>query len=562
MNQQTEKRKFTVSPNMIFHTIYSQAGSIEKAILECLMNAVDAKATKVEVNFNTNGIDYSIKDNGHGFRTKKEIEDCFEVFGFDHGSPEENQRTYGTFGIGRAQLWAFSQNSWKTNQFTLNVDIKNRGLDYELVESKKDKVKGCVIEGKFYEAQPLSTLQNTCRELIKLALYLPIEFVLDGKVVNKKCKDQKWDHETEKAYVKFNETGNLKIYNQGVYVREYSNFHFGKGGVIVSKTALTLNTARNDILLSKCQVWKEVRKFVEEKTSQEISKKEVLSDDQCQNLFYNFLANKIEFHDFKKKKVFADVKGKRVSLEQIMKYNVLSVSPKKGNQIGETILNKKIAFVFSPEILEWFDGSGEELTKTLNDLVKEKWSWNNLWIFKSFTDLSKDQDSKIEVIEPKQLTKKQKIQLEILEKIGHYVYYKVRYALHDGKKSENFMQRKINLANTELSFEAWTDGKSYVSFNSKFVAEHIEKGIKGMNQIILTMLHEYLHDIQTSDSHVHSFDFYENFHDMCFRQDSSDLMNINKECVRRLGELYVKAGLSIPKGYSRDEEIIKEKEAV
>ena len=106
---------FEISKNMIFHTIESQAGSVEKAILECLMNAVDAGATKVEVDISDNGIGYVIKDDGCGFKTKKEILECFGVFGFDHGSDDENYRTYGTFGIGRAQLWAFSKNTWNTN---------------------------------------------------------------------------------------------------------------------------------------------------------------------------------------------------------------------------------------------------------------------------------------------------------------------------------------------------------------------------------------------------------------------------------------------------------------
>ena len=555
---QAEKRTFQISSHMIFHTINNQAGSIEKAILECLMNAVDAGATKVEVDFNKNGLNYTIKDNGHGFRSKEEIENCFEVFGFDHGTPDENHRTYGTFGIGRAQLWAFSKNSWKTNQFTLNVDIKNKGLDYELIEDNKNKIKGCLIEGEFYEYQDLATIQYTCRELTKLALYLPIEFVLDGKVVNKKASESKWDHETKHAYIKFNETGDLKIYNQGVYAMAYPNYKFGKGGLIVSKKALTLNTARNEILLSKCEVWKDVKKFVEEKSAEDIVKKEILSNDQCKNLFYNFLADKINFYEFKKKKIFSDVKGKRVSLEYIMKYNVLTISNKKGSQIGETILNKKTAFVFSPEILEWVDCSPEELVDNLNKIVSEKWSWTFQWTYKDFDHLSKEQNSKIEVLDSKQLTKKQKIHLQILEKMSYMIYYKTVYFKYKNLRdaSQFFLQRKINLADTELNFEAWTDGVSYISFNSKFIEKNIEKGMKGMQQVVLTMIHEYLHEEQTSDAHVHSFDFYENFHDICFKQDNHNIVNITKECVKRLGELYVKNGFSIPKYYSRDEKLI------
>lgn len=557
-----EIKKFDISPNMIFHTINSQAGSIEKGILECLMNAVDAGATKVEVSFNPNGLTYSILDNGKGFQTKEEIEKCFGVFGFDHGTKEENHRTYGTFGIGRAQLWSFSKNTWKTNEFILNVDIKNRGLDYDLIENKKQKIKGCHIEGEFYEKQSLSTLQYTSRELIKLALYLPIEFILDGKVVNKKCSDIKWDHETENAYVKFNETGDIKIYNQGVYVTSFSNYKFGKGGTIVSKTALELNTARNDILLAKCKVWKEVKAFVEEKAQKDIIKKEILSDDQCQNLFYKFISGEFNFYEFKKKKVFPDVKGKKVSLEVMMRYNSMTVSDKKGSQIGENILNKKLAFVLSPIILDWFDGSAKDLVASLNTIVQEKWSHQPNWIYKSFEELTKNQNSAIDILEKKDLTKKEKLHLEILEKMAYYVCHKINSYFqynHEDSDRPPMIERKINFGETKLPYAAWTDGSTYIAFKKSYVEDNITKGIKGMNKLLLTMVHEYLHGNNSADAHVHSFDFFENFHEICFDSNGSDLMNINKECVKKLGQLYLKNNFSLPKHFNNDESFLDDK---
>jgi hypothetical protein len=41
----THTKHFTVDPHIIIDLIFQQAGSVEKAILELVMNEIDAKAT-------------------------------------------------------------------------------------------------------------------------------------------------------------------------------------------------------------------------------------------------------------------------------------------------------------------------------------------------------------------------------------------------------------------------------------------------------------------------------------------------------------------------------------
>lgn len=557
MKNTTETRTFKPAKNMIFHVIYNQAGSVEKAILECLMNAVDAGATKVEVDFNDNGIDYSVKDNGKGFSSKKEIEDCFEVFGFDHGTPEENHRTYGTFGIGRAQLWAFSKNQWKTNNFILSVDIKNQGLDYVLTESK-EKVKGCHIVGQFYDKQSLADLQRITRELVKLALYLPIEFVLDGKVVNKKNKDIKWDYENDKAYVKFNDTGDLKIYNQGVFVRSYSNYHFGKGGTINSKVALALNTARNDILLSKCEVWKSIRKFVEEKSTKETLKKEVLTPDQCKNMFLKWMSGECLYKDISDKKIFPDAKGKLCSLDYTFRFTNITVSPQRGSLVGESIQAKKLAFVFSPDVLDWADQTASEFATTIQNCLDRDRTYKKL-TFLEFSNLQPSVGGKFDLVEEKQMSKKEKLYLDVIELINTRVANLVRYHRYDSFSGKENMinERKVRIGVTDLGTASWTDGVSYLAFNKTFVADHMDKGLGGMLKIINYTIHEYLHTEQTSEAHVHSFEFYEQYHDL-MNEKARDICQIQKEASQRLAYLFKKNNFSIPRAYVREDGISDE----
>ena len=139
------------------------------------MNSVDAAATRVSIEINHKGV--KVQDDGQGFRSRKKTEDWFEVFGFPH---EDGDRIYGKFGIGRGQLWSFCSTVWRTGPFKMDVDIKKRGLDYQLLENL-ELVKGVLIEGVFYT--PLTTLELSAfeKELTKLAGYAQIPVTLQKR---------------------------------------------------------------------------------------------------------------------------------------------------------------------------------------------------------------------------------------------------------------------------------------------------------------------------------------------------------------------------------------------
>src|SRR5690606_15477247 len=119
-----ENRQFSVAPSIIKHLIKSQAGSLGKAILECVQNSIDAGASRVDITLTTDTV--RIVDDGHGLRSRDEVLACFEVFGFDHS---EHEREFGRFGLGRGQLWAWASTHWRTHAFDLDVDVRERGLD-------------------------------------------------------------------------------------------------------------------------------------------------------------------------------------------------------------------------------------------------------------------------------------------------------------------------------------------------------------------------------------------------------------------------------------------------
>ena len=146
----SEKRKFTIDPDIIFSIIKAQTGSLDKAIAELIMNSIDAGATKVELEITDTN--FVIKDDGKGFKSKTEIIQWFERFGTKH---VEGDAKFGRFRMGRGQALSFAKTVWESGVFRMEVDIKGKGLDYELHEVDEN-ITGCTIKGTFYK--PISQM--------------------------------------------------------------------------------------------------------------------------------------------------------------------------------------------------------------------------------------------------------------------------------------------------------------------------------------------------------------------------------------------------------------------
>src|ERR1039457_3854349 len=95
-----ENRRFGMNPNLLMDVIRRQAGTLQKGILEAVMNAVDAKAT--EINMQLNCTTLVVQDNGTGMTDKSAIERYWETFG--QPPDEGEQKRYGQFRLGRGQI--------------------------------------------------------------------------------------------------------------------------------------------------------------------------------------------------------------------------------------------------------------------------------------------------------------------------------------------------------------------------------------------------------------------------------------------------------------------------
>lgn len=252
--KEKELREFRMHKDMLWSVIQSQAGTFDKAILELMMNAVDAGATEVRMVFD--GKSFSVQDDGKGFVSREEIKNFFETFGTPHNSGDA---TFGKFRMGRGQVMAFTRNRWRSGVFAMEVDIKEKGLRYDLV-TLTENTAGCRIEGELYDPMSPSDTIRTVDGLTAMCKYLPIPAYINGKRVSDDMAGIEWTLEDDDAYYLIKPEGRyLDVFNLGVLVRKYWGSQAnGVGGIVVSKKQLEVNFARNDILVSKCEVWKRI----------------------------------------------------------------------------------------------------------------------------------------------------------------------------------------------------------------------------------------------------------------------------------------------------------------
>jgi hypothetical protein len=512
----TEQRKFSVDPSIIYSLVVAQAGSLGKAVLEAVMNSIDAGASHIDITANSKRL--TIVDDGQGFRSRDEITKWFEVFGFPHS--ETDQKVYGKFGIGRAQLWSFCSTTWRTNVFEMTVDIKRSGLDYGLKEGLA-MVPGLTIDAVFYERQKASELAAFERELTELARYAQIPVLFNGKKINKDPAKEKWDSETKEAWIKVTEGGDLAVYNLGVLVKNYPSYTFGIGGIVVTKpgVGLSLNTARNDILVSQCPVWKRLKPKLQAKADDQVSQKKTrLSESELVNLARRFLAAERTFEQIREVKLITDIVGRHHTLEGAARssnrYGLAITVAESGSRIGERAHTAKLAFVLAPATLVRFGAASvADLKKKLSKAMGKSPhyaadSWQRVKIIEDVGQAAPSLKEGYEVLAEKELKPEEAAALTAIREVARYVGQAL---CAQGYLSSQTRYREIKVGVSDAA-EAWTDGSSKIVIERNQLAL-VKQGIGGFSGIANLLVHEYLHDDSDVGSHLHDYEFYHRYHE-------------------------------------------------
>lgn len=517
-----ENREFKLHKDILWSIIQSQAGSLQKALLELVMNSIDAGATSVEITLTSKK--FSIKDNGRGFVSRDEIEGFFETFGTPH---QKGDATYGRFRMGRGQIMAFTRNRWRSGVFQMDVDIKETGLNY-ILKSDMPHAEGCAIEGTLYETLKPSELLVTNRALADLCQYTPIPVFLNGERITADMEAQKWTFSDEDAYYLLrSDSRQLVVYNLGVEVCKYPAENYGTGGVVVSRQQLEVNFARNDVLLSKCEVWKraatKIRAHSRASESRKPQKNESYRSMMATQLMSGDFASAVEFGEvLSAEKLLTDVTGKHHTFNDVLnaaKYRfggALAVAPSTTSRKADKLHVSNLCFVISPITFDRFEVSSleemftaiENATISQGDRVVKADVLSTIKdlraIFRDFDEVSALIHENHEPVPDNKLTPAER---DVLEALREAQGRMMRHL----KRVDFVRERRMLKVGTSDTAAAWTDGEKFISFerNQLKIAGFPGAALARFVTLGTLLLHEYVHADSDVNGHLHDHEFLE-----------------------------------------------------
>lgn len=524
----SEKRTFGMHPNLLFDVILRQAGTLQKALLEGIMNAIDAGATTCKVTLDTHS--FTVEDDGRGIQTRQEIEEFFETFGTPH---QEGDAVYGRFRMGRGQMMAYGRNIWRSRTFGMDVDVKKTGLDYTLTEHAED-LQGTRIHTVLYDPMKPSDLERTKAELRKFVAWAPIPVVLNGTVVSKPAADGTWTYEDEDAYYALStERQQMAIYNLGVLVNHFHAGRFGIGGTVVTKRRIDVNFARNDVQ-SSCPVFKRIQDHIRKQTTQAVVKKTKLTDSERDLMAREFVAGTVAPDEALKLRVITDVRGRNWPLDKLAqipgKFSGRILLAERGDQMADTAQHTGLAFTIDQATLERFGANTvQEFLERIEDvcqtLVATCETGNRyhpgVYAIRSFlralpkievatrADLNALLNDGYIIVPESEIKAEEKIFQKAISAALPILVSFMNGAHYEDLK---FRTRSLRMGRSDIA-HAWTDGTSYICVNIKH-ARLLRNGYAGAHQIALTLLHEMLHTGPDTGTHEHDLAFYQAYHDL------------------------------------------------
>ncbi|MBW3596916.1 MAG: ATP-binding protein [Planctomycetes bacterium] len=544
-----QRRQFRMHHKLLFDVILRQAGTLAKAILEGVMNAVDADAQKCEIHVGPKQV--RISDDGRGFRSYEEVTTWFEVFGQPH--EESEKKTFGRFRMGRGQLFAYGKNTWLTNGLQMQCDCKHRGLDYE-VKALEPAVPGCTVLVDLYEPLVPSEIEETVRSLKIWCRWAPVQVVLNDEVISRDPREFEWSEETDDAWIGLDESPQLRIYNQGIFVLEYSKHRFGVGGEVVSKREIKVNFARNEIQ-SDCPVWRRLRPFIDQRGRERSVSKRTLDDAQRTSLRLRAKRGQLSCEEIRKLKLFTAVTGRHYNLAQVAdrSYNGKLTTAPRGDRLGDHVHQARLAFVLAEEVIKEMGFADAAAFVRWGNRLRADGEFGGkcqLWLsnrtYVPFEDIAKGMDLTFEIVPEAKYTVNEKAWMSLLNGIRHRLLL-TDEDKHDWRNASKFANsRKILVGRSEAA-DGWTDAKTYVAVNRKFL-QTCPLTVDGMVRAADLLLHEFCHREPDTEDHDHDHEFYQLYHDSLERFMTVFLrhaIQLLPRCLKKLGKQLTKAQLHL-----------------
>jgi len=544
MNSVTEERTLQAHDKLLLDVIRKQAGTLQKAVTEGTMNAIEAggSATHIKlweepqmgVENAPNKAFLTIKDDGCGIKTQEEIEAHFETFGTPH--EESEGKTWAKFRMGRGQMFAFGVNRWRTSQFQMDVDVNVKGLTYSLTK-KLEEVDGCDIHIELYEnpvggweCRSIDAFQEKVREQIRF-VKMPVFF--NDQQVSVDPDTLTWDYEDDDGYYLFNDNSTLKIYNLGVFVKSISISHAGVGGIVVSKNQLDVNFARNDIQ-STCEVWKRIQQIVQNNKIKKAQKAHVaLGVGQRWSLLRDLRDGVEKFNVLSGKRIFRTAQGKWFTWNMFAKDSRPWTFSEEGDMKADKAMESGTALCFSKRMVREMNYDGP-LDKFFDWIMaeqlrenpsKERYDQNIYqWEKSGIQDTLKYKRSNYLIYDKYDNTSQ--MGLRSLSEMFQEKYSTVPHAKLS-KVEKRIVKilsyldcwdgRRISIGVSTVAL-AWTDGMSYITFDRNWLKKLNLTSKADILHLFSVGAHEMAHEENTAGTHIHGPEYYERFYEITHKK--------------------------------------------
>lgn len=524
------KRTFKMHPKLLLDVIKRQAGTIQKAVLEGVMNSIEAGASRVEVGVDVRRV--TIRDDGRGFRSAREVGDWFETFGQPHD--ESEGKKWAQFRMGRGQMFAFGRNVWRTGEFRMLVDVESwarnpteSDLGYDL-ETGNPLAAGCAIEIDLYEPLSDREISGINREIETYVKYVGVPVLVNGVQVSKDPALEKWGPESSNlAHVRLTDSSRgLDVYNMGVFVRRYPQWEFGVSGVVVSRQKLDVNFARNDVVRS-CKAWKAIKAAIDQSDrAAKVKRKSNLTDDERLSLIDKLGAGELTEKEARNLKLLVDATGHAWSPRAVANAGFMTwtLAP-AGDRRADRLLQRKTCLALDEENVAEFKCKPEELFETRwkdarfggPGFALLGWRYHQQLRFVPFETAAKGIEGKSVVLHESEWTERERAWIEIAEDLQHLIY---RYAAGSGPspRRAHGTARKLTIGASDVA-EAWTDGANYIALARETLKglafeQHDRPAQRGIAKVACVLMHEICHE-EDSEGAPHSPEFYKAYHDLC-----------------------------------------------
>jgi hypothetical protein len=511
------RRNLNAHNELLRKVITDQAGTLGKGVLEGVMNGREAGSDEVRIITQPDGAKLVIEDDGKGFRNATEIEEWFEKFGTPHSEAE--QKKWARFRMGRGQLFAFGRNVWRTGKFRMVVDVQEWGLEYEL-EDDLEHFPGCRIEIDLYQPMfgdyphPYRSPSQFKSVVRKQVLYMEGAILVDGEQVNTPASMLKWDLETDNWYFSFKHGTNFDWYNMGAFVMDWSPRRAGVTGVAVSKVAVDVNYARNDIK-DACPVYQEGKVIVADNKVKKVRKSQRrLNENEKVSMLIDLRDGVCPYDEIRNLGLFMTCSDRPMSLEAIKKIRSPWTFAPRDSRIADKLIQTGTAICLSDDILADLEYTGEQAgffdwlldiadgdhgrgygRSLLEQFRVMKKFWRSFDGSDDDKGLSSGYNLEHTIIPSDKLTKGERLFLRVMQDMD---IWKGRVLC-------------IGISDTA---NGWTDGHSYIAFNRQYLKEHFPNSSYGAAAMMTLAFHEMAHDTDDTGSHFHGAEFYEAYHDM------------------------------------------------